>query len=535
MKNNSIHFLCFVLMASATSATTPKSKNLISRIIGGSNAYAGQFPFAAAINVQTSDSKFFCVGTLLTNQWILTAGHCVNNAKLFTIQVGSNTLKGEDPNRVVVATSDYVLHPEFNSATLENNIGLIKLRLPVEFTNYVQTVQHLPSAPLQVGISVMALGWGQVNDENSDLANDLKWVIVTSISNNECKLTYGNQITDRMVCVAGNYNEGPCIGDSGGPIIHVVSRGQMVLVGVSSFVSGNGCESTDPSGYTRVYPYLDRGLKIRTIKQAISLRSESSIMKLLFLVFCYFISLISGQNPGLRIIGGDIARASQFPYSAGIISNYPTGSFFCGGALISNQWILTAAQCIINATQLTIYLGSNKIDGNDPNRVTVATATYVTHPDYNPDTLENDVGLVRLRLPVEFNEYISAINLPLVGLEDAAVVTAIGWGQESDHNPGLVSDLHFVEQVSISNEECKKLYGSQIVDSMVCVVGQDIEGICTGDSGGPLVAYRNERSAVHVAVASFYSSTGCESVYPSGYTRTYPYVDWITSVTGITP
>ncbi|XP_969734.1 brachyurin [Tribolium castaneum] len=258
-------------------------------------------------------------------------------------------------------------------------------------------------------------------------------------------------------------------------------------------------------------------------------------MKLLFLVFCYFISLISGQNPGLRIIGGDIARASQFPYSAGIISNYPTGSFFCGGALISNQWILTAAQCIINATQLTIYLGSNKIDGNDPNRVTVATATYVTHPDYNPDTLENDVGLVRLRLPVEFNEYISAINLPLVGLEDAAVVTAIGWGQESDHNPGLVSDLHFVEQVSISNEECKKLYGSQIVDSMVCVVGQDIEGICTGDSGGPLVAYRNERSAVHVAVASFYSSTGCESVYPSGYTRTYPYVDWITSVTGITP
>ncbi|XP_044266924.1 brachyurin-like [Tribolium madens] len=256
MKVNFFQFLYIVLMYGSF-VTNATMKHLIPRIIGGSDAYAGQFSFAAAISVQTSDSKFFCGGTLVTNQWILTAGHCVNNANLFTIQVGSNFLKGEDPNRVVVATSDYVLHPEFNSATLENDIGLIKLRLPLELTNYIRSVQHLPSAPLQVGINVMALGWGQVSDETSDLANDLKWVSVTSISNNECKLTYGNQITDRMVCVAGNYNEGPCIGDSGGAIIHVVSRGQMVLTGVSSFVSGNGCESTDPSGYTRVYPYLN--------------------------------------------------------------------------------------------------------------------------------------------------------------------------------------------------------------------------------------------------------------------------------------
>jgi secreted trypsin-like serine protease len=106
-----------------------------SRIIGGSAAYAGQYPYAAAINVQTGTSKFFCAGSLISNLWILTAGQCVDGAILFTIQLGSNKLSGDDAYRVTVATSNYVLHPDYNPLTLENDIGLIELRMPVEFTS----------------------------------------------------------------------------------------------------------------------------------------------------------------------------------------------------------------------------------------------------------------------------------------------------------------------------------------------------------------------------------------------------------------
>ena len=56
-------------------------------------------------------------------------------ATLFTIQIGSNKLTEDDTNRVIVATSEYVIHPEFNPTTLENDVGLIKLRIPVEFTS----------------------------------------------------------------------------------------------------------------------------------------------------------------------------------------------------------------------------------------------------------------------------------------------------------------------------------------------------------------------------------------------------------------
>jgi hypothetical protein len=58
-------------------------------------------------------------------------------AVLFTIQLGSNTLEGDDPYRVKVASSEYVVHPDYNPLTLENDIGLIKLRMPVEYSREI--------------------------------------------------------------------------------------------------------------------------------------------------------------------------------------------------------------------------------------------------------------------------------------------------------------------------------------------------------------------------------------------------------------
>jgi hypothetical protein len=60
------------------------------------------------------------------------------------------------------------------------------------------------------------------------------------------------------------------------------------------------------------------------------------------------------------------------------------------------------------AISFTIHLGSNHLEQNDPNKIIVATSDYELHPDFNPDTLENDVGLIKLRQPVMYNGNTSA-------------------------------------------------------------------------------------------------------------------------------
>ncbi|KAJ3656601.1 hypothetical protein Zmor_015669 [Zophobas morio] len=246
----STYILCltFFWMTSAT--------KLSGRIIGGQPALYGQFPFAAAIYVHKTDGLYFCGGTLISNQWVLTAGQCVDGATLFTIQLGSNFLDRNDPYRVTVATSESFPHPEFDPLTLQNDVGLIKLRLPIEYSDYIRQIRFLPTYRLQDAAPTIAIGWGQTSDEDTGFAEELMRVNLTTLSTNECKLTYGSQVTEDMVCVAGNYNEGSCIGDIGSPLLQFVGREYYLVVGTASFLSANGCESTDPSGYTRTFSYI---------------------------------------------------------------------------------------------------------------------------------------------------------------------------------------------------------------------------------------------------------------------------------------
>jgi secreted trypsin-like serine protease len=256
MKEYLIILLCSYLASSWCLQEQLNDRKIGSRIIGGQAANAGQFAYAAAITVQTGNGRFSCGGTLLNQEWILTAGQCVDEAVLFTIQLGSNTLEGDDPYRVKVASSEYVVHPDYNPLTLENDIGLIKLRMPVEYSQYLSQIGLLGATYNVTVRSLVAIGWGQTSGEDSGLSNDLMWVNVVPLSNEECKIFYGNQISDNNICVEGNYNEGTCYGDTGSALIQDIGK-YKIHTGIASFISGNGCASTDPSGYTRTFPYRD--------------------------------------------------------------------------------------------------------------------------------------------------------------------------------------------------------------------------------------------------------------------------------------
>lgn len=161
----------------------------------------------------------------------------------------------------------------------------------------------------------------------------------------------------------------------------------------------------------------------------------------------------------------------------------------------------------------------------------MAADRLIMHEQYNSQTLENDVAL--LRLPSAANgTNIAPITLaqPTVGTLEGETVVASGYGRTSNTG-GTSPELMRVDLVGISNAECQMAYGDIIMNSTLCASwnmegGQSGQSTCQGDSGGPL-SYNSTDGTVLVGVVSFVSSRGCDSGAPSGYARVSSFLDWI--------
>lgn len=124
------------------------------------------------------------------------------------------------------------------------------------------------------------------------------------------------------------------------------------------------------------------------------------------------------ENPRQsRIVNGNKAESGQFPYQAGLLIYFPKFKKhgLCGGALISANRVLTAAHCIDGPDGGTVYLGTNYMfDKNDKTKVEIKffAVDMKVHPRWNLEQIENDIGLIRLPVNVQFNSAIQPIRLP---------------------------------------------------------------------------------------------------------------------------
>ncbi|XP_019906429.1 chymotrypsin-like protease CTRL-1 [Esox lucius] len=240
-------------------------------------------------------------------------------------------------------------------------------------------------------------------------------------------------------------------------------------------------------------------------------------------------------NP--KIVGGQAAVPGSWPWQVSL--HGPNELHFCGGSLIAKHWVLTAAHCFTstNTSGLLIYLGLNNLQSSKPKEMSRMVSQIICHPNYNTETLDNDLCLLKLSSSVTFNEYIRPVCLAAEGstFYNGTTSWITGWGAVSNCLSSLVSlpspqTLQEVSLPIVGNKQCTCLFAdvTPITNNMLCAGllagGKDS---CQGDSGGSMVIKQGQ-VWVQAGIVSF--GIGCgQADFPGVYTRVSQYQNWINS------
>lgn len=244
------------------------------------------------------------------------------------------------------------------------------------------------------------------------------------------------------------------------------------------------------------------------------------------------VTLYNNARPFFYIVNGFEAVEHEFPFMAALMNRRRQ---FCGGSLIDEKHILTAAHCVAHLSKndvqhLRVRLGDHNIKDNDNTSIEKRVKRVIRHIGFSSKTLHNDVAILTMEDAVEYNRNIQPICLAHGTSQYVNQrVTVAGWGTltEGGRQP---DELMKVDVDVWTNDKCKVSYGSNapggITSHMLCASRPQRDS-CSGDSGGPLFSCNG--ACTQIGIVSW--GIGCaQSNYPGVYTRITAMKDWISKI-----
>ncbi|KAH0954452.1 hypothetical protein HN011_010735 [Eciton burchellii] len=231
------------------------------QIVGGSDAPEGAYPYIVSLQWGFSSTSHFCAASIYNRYWLITAAHCIQavpNIGRFIIKAGKHKLSGTEKGEQEREVESSIVHEKYQGGVAPYDIGMIKLKTPLDLTSkQVQSI-GLPEAESEPTGDAILCGWGSTSSSHfPDMPDRLQHVKLVHVNRVTChesveRLTGYSPVHETNVCT-GPLSGGTsaCSGDSGGPLIKR-SGDKVTLTGIVSWGIIPCGTIGAPSVYTRV-------------------------------------------------------------------------------------------------------------------------------------------------------------------------------------------------------------------------------------------------------------------------------------------
>ncbi|RXN30433.1 trypsin-2-like protein [Labeo rohita] len=162
-----------------------------------------------------------------------------------------------------------------------------------------------------------------------------------------------------------------------------------------------------------------------------------------------------------KIVGGYECKPYSQPWQVSLNSGY----HFCGGSLVNENWVVSAAHCYMS--RIEVRLGEHNIVITEGSEQFIYSDKVIRHPNYNSWTLDSDIMLIKLSKPATLNQYVQPVSLPTGCATAGTNCSVTGWGNTMSSTADS-NKLQCLEIPILSNSNCNNSYPGMITNTMFC-------------------------------------------------------------------